>query len=250
MEHALRRAVEALIMPPTGPLLLLVAGWALSRFRRRLGRALAGAGLVTLYLAAIPLGAAVLSGSLQRHPALPAQPPPAQAIVVLSAGRHRAAPEYGGDTIDAHTLERVRYAARLHRRTGAPILVTGGRRAHEGPSMAALMARALEQDFGVEARWIEPRARNTWENATRSAALLAAEGIARVYLVTHAWHTARSMAVFEQVGLAPVAAPTAFYVPAPGDYGPAGLVPGAEALYQTRLALHEWVGRAWYALRY
>ena len=50
----------------------------------------------------------------------------AGAIVVLGGGRYDEAPEYGDDTISLAGLRRVRYAAVLQRRTGLPVLVSGG----------------------------------------------------------------------------------------------------------------------------
>ncbi len=47
--------------------------------------------------------------------------------MVLGGGRYRDAPEYGNDTVGEYTLVRLRYAAKLHRETGFPLLVTGGR---------------------------------------------------------------------------------------------------------------------------
>ena len=50
----------------------------------------------------------------------------AQAIVVLGGGLYFDTPEYGGDTVGGSTLERLRYAATIARKTNLPVLVTGG----------------------------------------------------------------------------------------------------------------------------
>ena len=47
---------------------------------------------------------------------------------------------------------------------------------------------SLRQDFQVPATWVETASRDTWENATDSAAILRPLGIHSVYVVTHAWH--------------------------------------------------------------
>ena len=47
-------------------------------------------------------------------------------IVIVGTGSYPVAPEYGGDTVGAATLERVRWGARRHRLAGLPILVSGG----------------------------------------------------------------------------------------------------------------------------
>ena len=55
----------------------------------------------------------------------------------------------GSGASPAESLERVRYAARLHRDTGLPLLVTGGRLFGETGDEATLMKQALTEDFTV-----------------------------------------------------------------------------------------------------
>ena len=59
----LKKLVSGLILPPTGPLLLSIAGLILVQinFRPRLGRALAWAGVLTLMLLAWPPVSALLT---------------------------------------------------------------------------------------------------------------------------------------------------------------------------------------------
>ena len=45
---------------------------------------------------------------------------------MLGGGVDYGAPEYGGNTVVSSTLVRLRYAARLYRATGKPVLVSGG----------------------------------------------------------------------------------------------------------------------------
>ena len=108
------------------------------------------------------------------------------------------------------------------------------------------MAKALAE-LGVEAHWVEGRAGDTRENARFSAGLLRSEGIGRVLLVSHAWHLARARGAFEAAGLEVVAAPTA-----PRTWPDAGRIdaylPSTRSLHESRWGLHEWLGRAWYAL--
>ncbi len=165
-----------------------------------------------------------------------------QAIVVLGGDIRRGAPEFGGDTVGPLTLERVRYAAKLHRETALPILVTG-------KLVAIAMKEALNQDFGVEVQWVEPAARTTFENAKFSAALFRNEGIRTAYVVTHAWHMPRSVEAFENAGLNAVAAPTAF-TPISRGTRLADYVPFAQALTNGGYAIHELLGLVWYRLAY
>jgi uncharacterized SAM-binding protein YcdF (DUF218 family) len=52
------------------------------------------------------------------------------------------------------------------------------------------MAQNLPKDLQVPASWIEPRAQETWEN---SNAILKANGVRSVYLVTSTWHIRRAI---------------------------------------------------------
>ncbi len=247
---------QALVEPPVNLLLAIVLGLLLRaaarrhRGLRRLGGALAGLAFLGLVALSLPVAPMLLLQALERD--LPLAPPPGAppgAIVVLSAEDLRALP--GGiidpPDIGAMTLQRLRAGAVLHRRTGLPILVTGGVLRPGNPPIAAAMARVLEQEFGITARWVEDRSGTTWENAAFSTPLLKADGIASAYLVTHGWHMRRGLMAFREAGLATTAAPSHFTGPRRAEWP--SFVPNAHAWADSRLALHEWIGLAWYALR-
>jgi len=203
----------------------------------------------------VPLVSDALAEQLQIFPALTsdevsalASGPPA-AIVILSAGRRVYAPEFGGETLDSFSLERVRYGAELARRTGLPVLVSGGLGTNEHAPLSQLMATTLAKDYGIAAKWQEVRSTNTAENAIYSAEFLRKAGIERVVLVTHAWHMKRARAAFEANKVSVVAAPTAFYGRTHESFF-GDLMPTASALRMSHFAIHEIVGSQWYALRY
>lgn len=163
------------------------------------------------------------------------------AVVVLSAGRYRSAPEYGGDTVDGVSLERLRYAAHVARKTDLPVLVSGGSpRAGDTP-LAHLMQKVLEEEMRVAVRWAEDRSRNTFENALLSAEILRNENIGSVILVTHAFHMRRAKEAFEQVGIRIVPAATVFAL-TDSAFEMRDLLPRAGNLVGSAYALHELVG--------
>ena len=235
-------------MPPLSLFLATVFGLVLRRWKKALGTTIAvGASLVLVALC-MPWVSAWLLTSLQTEPALPRVPRDgkAGAIVVLGADVQPYAPELGGPTVGPLTLERLRYAAEIARETGLPVLASGGVTQPRVASLAELMERSLEDDFRVETRWTETASRNTRENAKASAAILEERGIDRIYLVTHAWHMPRAKGAFERTGLQVVPAPTAFR--APPSLEPMSFVPSARSLRESQWAIHEWLGRVWYAL--
>ncbi len=240
--------LRLLAVPPASLFLLTLLGLALLRWRKRLGITLVVIGLLLTYATSTAIVAAPLLRSLQTEPALPVQGdlPQADAIVVLGAGVSREADEFGGITVDRVSLERVRYAAALQRRTGLPVLVTGGPSQAGEPSVAALMADVMEGEFKVKVRWREEQAENTAENASLSAKLLESAGMKRVFVVSHAWHMPRARAAFARTGLTMLAAPTGFR--ASQDLGIEAFVPSAKAIRESSWAFHEWIGRLFYAL--
>ena len=206
-----------------------------------------------------PLAARFMFDVLQSYPALApsglakvvAGPP--MAIVILSAGRRSLADEYGNQfdnqAPDSLSLERIRYGAFLARKTGLPILVSGGTLAPDTEPVAKTMAKTLQFDFGIQPKWIEDQSINTAENASLSSNILRRAGIGRVMLVTHAWHMKRAANAFAANGLSVTPAPTAFYFPGRSSVWDL-LTPSVSTFRMSGYALHEFIGSVWYRVRY
>ncbi|GAB4165652.1 MAG: YdcF family protein [Rhodocyclaceae bacterium] len=236
----LRKLISTLVMPPAGPLLLVVLGLALARRARRTGLALAWAGALCLLALSTPLVADALHGLLGEWPPLdPGEARGARAIVVL-AGGWREAPEEGGRAPGAFSLERALYAARIARSLGLPLLAAGGS-VFGGTPEAQLMRETIERDLRTPVRWTESASRDTHENALYSAQILRASGIERVVLVTHAFHMRRARREFAAAGISTVPAP----VGASGGRSARTLaeqLPNMDALRSSGIALHELAG--------
>ena len=229
--------LKALILPPTGPLLIAVLGLGLQRRLPRTGRALAFSGVLALLLLSTPVVAVLLLRWVDSSPPLDVErAKSAQAIVILGGGTRHNAAEYGGDTLGRLTLERVRYGARVARLTGLPVLVSGGAPTG-GETEAKLMRDSLEGEFGVPVRWAEDRSRNTHENAVRSAEILRAAGIHRVVLVGHGFDMPRASAEFAEEGIETIKAPTG--IPEWNFDTPLMFVPSIAGLEGSYYALYE-----------
>ena len=144
MSWLVTKLISALLLPPLNTLLLCGAGLLLWHRRPVVARWLVGGSFVALWLLSTPYVGNGLLRALEGTPQ-PVNPSvqAADAIVVLGGGTYPNAPEYGGDTVNEFTLVRLRYAARLARETGKPVLVTGGNpagnRIPEGEQMKAVL---------------------------------------------------------------------------------------------------------------
>jgi uncharacterized SAM-binding protein YcdF (DUF218 family) len=241
----LKPILAALVLPPTGPMLLAVVGVLLMvAHRRRTALLVTAAAIGALWLLSCQ-GFAVWTAARLLPPVVPvsaAQLPSVQAIVVLGGGVLREAPEYGEAQPSGFTYGRLRYAARLARATGKPLAFAGGigwaSAGSEFPAEADVAARALQQDWDVTLRWSDSRSRDTQENADEMRRLMA--GIERIALVTDAWHMPRSVRAFEAAGFTVIAAPTGFASPTTRPL--LQWLPSAEGLTLSRQVIREWMG--------
>lgn len=193
----MRGLIVALVLPPTGLVGLIAVGLLLRGRWRRFGRRLTWTALIALILIGMPIVST--SMLLPLETGLPTVPPadhPPQAIIVLGGDEIRAQHEPLGARPGLLTLDRLRTAVDLQRRTGLPILVTGGTTESDTAPVAQVMAQSLKNDFQTSARWVEPKSADTWENARFSAAMLRPDGMTSVYVVTHSWHMRRALLAF------------------------------------------------------
>lgn len=250
-----KATLGTLVLPPVSLLLLAFIGAGLMPRRRGLGRALVlialaglwaacttgvGSSLITLLTRPPPPLAADRIASLTRAPKT--------AILVLGAGRKLEAPEYRAADLKPLTLDRLRYGLWLARQTRLPVGYSGGlgHGSPAGPTEADAARLVAQRDFGTSLRWLEARSRDTNENARYSVAMLQADGIEQVLLVTHGFHQQRALAAFERAirqsggTLRVVPAPMGLQPPIGWELG--DWLPSAEGLAMTRWALHEWLG--------
>jgi uncharacterized SAM-binding protein YcdF (DUF218 family) len=236
----LRILLKALILPPSGPLLLAVAGLVCWPRRPRLGFTLCALGIGSLWLLATPIISDALARSAEGYPPLDpahltASQASAQAIVILGGGVRRNAPEVGGDAPGTHADLRLIEGAKIARATHLPVLISGS------GGEAAAMRRFLEDDLQVPVRWLESASATTHENAVYSARLLRKQGIDRIILVTSSPHMVRAAAEFAAAGLQVTAAPAEMWTR--DERGALGFVPSVLALYRSHIALYEYAGR-------
>ncbi|MGB1008093.1 MAG: YdcF family protein [Thiolinea sp.] len=252
MDNALiNRTIEFLLLPPANLLILMFIGlvWR----KRRVFCVLITLGLLQVLVFSLPATSIWLMKKLeQQYPPqaeLWLQEPLPEAIVVLGAGRNRHATEYGGESTSLSGIERLRYAALLHRKTGLPILLSGGQPLPNVRSEAELMRDVLVDEFKVEVRWLEKDSHTTWQNAQFTDKLLQDAGVKSAWLVTQAWHMPRSMYVFKSGVVEYRAASVSFGAVIPWRDLYMKWIPQPAALSRSMIALHEWIGMLWYRFR-
>jgi uncharacterized SAM-binding protein YcdF (DUF218 family) len=238
--------ISAFLLPPLNLILLGAIGVLLLKRHPRTGKILLIATLILLYLLSTPFIAETMLQKLETPPPSDPFDTSIQAIVVLASGTYYNAPEYGEHTVNRFGLERIRYAARLHRLLGKPILATGGGSLGSHSSEASQMRDVLEKEFQVPVKWIEEASGNTRDNAYKSFAILKKDRTTHIALVTHAWHMPRAAREFEQAGFKVTPAATAFTTRYKTDLF--SFIPTAGALQKSRLFLHEVIGMLWYQI--
>lgn len=245
----MRSLVESFATPVAWILLLTAVGLFLLRSsgskRRRLGwRLVLAAGVVLLALSSDPV-ASLLAYPLEApYPYPDAQTLASLDLVVVLGGGIRPA---GGlrpfDELSGCTAQRVCAGVSVFKHSDARVLAFCG----DGTAMRDL---AIQLGVPPERIVAETTSRNTMENATRLAALIPGAD-RRIGLVTCALHVRRAESAFKKVF------PRDTIIPIPVDHGSepfkltaARLAPSIDALVISSSALHEWIGIAWYAVRY
>lgn len=250
--------IQALFLLPPGIIIVVALLGFLIQIRWRLtGSLIVLVSIAALLILSLPMTGYQMMQKIEsriaplRLTAMADTGPAPGAIIILGAGRYTEAPEYdGNDSVSGLALERLRYGAQLHRRTGLPILVSGGTPYGEPVSEAELMRDALVNDFRVEAKWVEDKSANTNENAKYTKMMLAEAGVRRVYLVTHAAHMPRALWSFENQGISTIPAPMGFTTLDKKDRETLGYFPSAYGLRLSSSALRERLGLFWYKRKY
>jgi uncharacterized SAM-binding protein YcdF (DUF218 family) len=199
-----------------------------------------------------------LMKSLEWQNLPPSVMPNAEAIVVLGGGISsatypRAMPEVN------EAGDRVLYGAKLYRDGNAPMaIVSGGRIGWlsggipESTDMATLLEMVGVPDSAIIE---EPNSLNTYENAVNVQKILDQKGIKEILLVTSAFHMPRARLIFEKLGMKVIPAPTDFSVTEGKikDFNLGTiliyLLPDANYLNQTVIALKEYLGLFIYSLK-
>lgn len=152
--------------------------------------------------------------------------------------------------ITTHFLgySRIHEAARLYylckqQAVVCRVITIGGDPTHHGATESNIMARELIE-IGIPAADIimEPKSRNTFENAKYSSEIIHSQKFDDLILVTSGFHMRRSLLLFQIFNLYPQSAPSDRLTTR------ISLIPLSQNFTYLDLALHEYLGMAQYYL--
>ena len=243
MLSELKPYITALVFSPTLLLLGIALGIFLSGKRPKLGQSVIIFSTAILWIFATPAFSIWLSLNLVKQ----YQPISAedlkvqgvQAIIILGGGVDAVQPD-GIQQLKSTALDRLRHGIELSRKSGIPLLVTGGKgwgADDSSENEAEISRRVAREAFQYEIQWTESDSRDTQENALNSKQLLTMQGIGKIALVTHSWHMPRSLKAFQKVGFEVIPATMGFV--ADKKVEPLSLLPSSGALNGTIVTFRE-----------
>ena len=248
MLSELKPYITAIVFSPTLLLLGIAFGLWLSSKKPKLGKSVAIFLTALLWIFSTPAFSAWISNNLlTQYKPTTAQELKAQgvqAIVVLGGGVETGQPD-GIQQLKPTALDRLRHGIELSRKTGIPVMVTGGKGwgAEAGSeNEAEISKRVAREAFQFEIQWTESNSRDTQENAFNSKQLLSIQGINKIALATHSWHMPRSLKAFQKVGFEVTPAPMGFVADKKVDL--ISLLPNGAALNNTAATFRELVAQA------
>jgi len=252
--------LKSFTTPVVWVLVLLVLGLALTRPTRRkqlltAGRFLLLMGLVLLAVFSLKPVANLLTYPLESRYQ---RPSPAvlgklDVVVVLGGGTYPSGSLRKEADLGKYSYPRFCQGVRVFRQSDAGWLAFCGGPREEGAQSEAETMKVIATDLGVPGDRIlmETQSRTTFENIANLARLLPAGQGRRIGLVTSALHMRRSHGVFTRQFPHDTIVPIpVFYTYDPTGWSQRSIVFSVGNLEQSTIALHEWIGLAWYWLRF
>lgn len=244
----LKKLVGELLMPLPMVFAGALVGLALLRWsdRRRLARVLLVGSAVVLWAASCePLVSPWVARLERVHPAFPGDS--VDVVVVLGGGHVSDASVPPGARLSGQALYRITEGVRIG--TAQPwteLILSGYGGADPVPSAEAYRDVAVSLGMPESRLILEPRPRDTAEEARLLAPLLRGR---RFALVTSATHMPRAVALFRGQGLEPVPAPTGHLVRRGRSWNWRLLPPRVGALAEAQQLWYEVLGSVWVRLR-
>lgn len=247
MFFVLSKTLDVVLDPWWWGVVPMLVGLVLSwRGRRRAGVLLGAIGPLVLTVVSLPPVSNRLWSTLEDDAVETMRRDVVYDVVVLLGGTVSGAGATAETVAWNDNIERLLVTFELLRSgRAANVIVSGGALLDGLPTEADYLARQLEA-WGIDRARIvvEPRARNTYENALFSKRLIEERGFKRIVATTSAFHVARAQGCFRAVELDVDWLPADYRMRDPARDG--HWLPRAGYLEQSADALRERIGRLVY----
>ncbi|WP_461829829.1 YdcF family protein [Aquifex sp.] len=237
MSFFLKKLISYFILPPGIFIVIFLIFYLFSK--NKFLKKLALFSAVSLYLISIEPFKDLLYIPLEKPYKIP-ENPRGDAIVVLGGG------VYNSGRLKASSFKRLITGFVLHKKTGLPIILSGGAAISVIPE--AKIMKELLKTFGVDEEYIyaELNSRDTGENARYVKRVCERIGCERIILVTSGFHMRRAEALFKKEGFEVVPYPTDLKFE--GRYNVYSLFPKYSVFYDSAIAIREYIGLLFYKL--
>ncbi|MCB2293589.1 YdcF family protein [Clostridium algoriphilum] len=238
------KTIANLILPP-GCLIIALLVYIVLYYRmsKRLPKLIVTI-FIAFYILSIPLTSDLLMHSLEYK----YQPPDklnGDVIIVLGGGATLTSPDYNGSgNLSGSASNRLLTAARIHTKTGLPIIFSGGKVFNSSGNEAEIAKRQLlDLLISDNSVIIENKSLNTAENAKFTEVLLTKYQYTKPILITSAFHMPRAVINFNKSEI------KNFQI-YPADYTTNktlsvtfnSFVPSSSSFNYSSIALHEYLG--------
>lgn len=247
----IQKTILYLLMPPSGPMLVILAGFLLTRTRYvKLGKIFMVSGSLILYLMSTSIASNVLIRPLENdYPPLQSlDMDNVSAVVVLTSGVKDLS--HIGLTMrpDVSSIARLEYGIELYRRLrGVPFIISGGKADPAKPDLSigkALGKVAAALGIPEDDLIIEDASINTYEGALQVSRIFKGNG-RKIVLVTSAFHMGRAIGFFKKAGFDVIPASTDYRGEKMG-LNLYSLIPSSGNLATSGTAVYEYLTRIWY----
>lgn len=246
------RTVLNILLPPSSPLIMVLAGWLLMRKGyKKCGRILVCSGFSILYLLSTGLVSNLLIKPLENdYRPYENNNSSVDAIVILTSGV-RDLSHMGMDPApDSTSLYHLVYGIKIYREMdGVPLIISGGRADQTKPDLSigeALGNEAIKLGVAIDDLSVEDDSKNTYAGALNVYKML--KGKSRIVLITSAYHMGRSVMLYKRAGFEVAPAPTNF-IGEKFKFTIHSFIPGAGSLGLSSRAIYEYLSRLWYKLK-
>lgn len=165
-------------------------------------------------------------------------------IILLGGGSRTGVPDFDGSgQVGSAAANRFLMALRLQKAKDLPILLSGGT-ILKGDANESEIEKRMLLSLGVPENkiFMDDKSRNTAENAAFSRQICEHQGWKKPILVTSAFHMPRSVRFFTRQGMDVTPYPCDYHTSAATNWSGYSIVPQSFYLFNSCLAIKEYVG--------